>query len=373
MNRFFVVVLVGIVCLTTNKLLSQIDESGNSYYVVIGAYAQEKNAKTFMKWATAAGLNPKCERKESRQLYYVYIMKSDSWGIPVQEAENIRKKFPTLDDTWVYHGIIAENAQASLVTPNESEANATEIQVSESVTQSEVPEEDGSKRFLFRLVDEAGSPLKAPIEVVDLDNSRLSGLFPSNEEVAVKPVNKSGRIIVQSKIFGYKLRQIGIDFNNPTDSAGITFDSVRYVVPMELQKLEQGDVAIMYNVFFFKDAAIMRPDSKYEVNALVAMMLEFPNRKIIIHGHTNGNARGKILTISEKKNFFSLTGCETGSGSATELSKERAICISEYLKANGIAEDRMSIKAWGGKKPLVHHEHERAIDNVRVEVEIAKD
>ena len=117
----------------------------------------------------------------------------------------------------------------------------------------------------------------------------------------------------------------------------------------------------------------MRPDSKYEVNALVNMMQQFPTRKIVIHGHTNGNARGKILTMSEKKNFFSLTGCNSGSGSAVELSKERARCIEEYLISNGVSKDRMSIKAWGGKKPLVHPEHERAIDNVRVEVEIVSD
>jgi outer membrane protein OmpA-like peptidoglycan-associated protein len=142
---------------------------------------------------------------------------------------------------------------------------------------------------------------------------------------------------------------------------------------MVLKELVRGDIAIMYNVFFFKDAAIMRPDSKYEVNALVTMMKEFPNRKIVIHGHTNGSLRGKILTMSEKKNFFSLTGCKTGSGSAVALSKERALCIEEFLISNGISEDRMSIKPWGGKKPLVHPDHERAIDNVRVEVEIITD
>lgn len=354
------------------QLLSQIDESGNSYYVVIGAYSQEKNAKTFMKWAKSAGLNPKCEHKVSKNLYYVYTMKADNWGIPVQEADRIRSSFPKLDDTWVYHGIMAESSQ-DIITENETE-NAVQAAAAGTPPIQEIPVEiENGKRFFFRLMDEEGKALKAPVEVVDLDNSRLQALYPSNENVVIKPVNETGRIMVQSKIFGYKLRQIGIDFNSPTDSAGIRLDSGRYVVPMELQELVRGDVAIMYNVFFFKDAAIMRPDSKYEVNALVAMMQQYPTRKIVIHGHTNGNARGKILTMSEKKNFFSLTGCSTGSGSAVQLSKERALCIEEYLVSNGIAEDRMSIKAWGGKKPLVHPEHERAIDNVRVEVEIVTD
>jgi outer membrane protein OmpA-like peptidoglycan-associated protein len=365
------VLLIGVVCLNPHQLFSQIDESGNSYYVVIGAYGQEKNAKDFMNWAKAAGLNPKCEQKITKNLYYVYTMKSDNWGIPVQEAERIRSKYPDLDDTWVYHGIMAANSE--MIDSKINKTN-TAVAIVEPESAPEIPvEEDNSKKFFFKLTDEEGVPLKAPVEVVDLDNSKLQALFPSNENVSIKPVNETGRIMVQSKIFGYKLSQIGIDFNSPTDSAGIMLDSGRYIVPMVLQELVRGDIAIMYNVFFFKDAAIMRPDSKYEVNALVTMMKEFPNRKIVIHGHTNGSLRGKILTMSEKKNFFSLTGCKTGSGSAVALSKERALCIEEFLISNGISEDRMSIKPWGGKKPLVHPDHERAIDNVRVEVEIITD
>ena len=370
MKWLSIILLANMTSIFPSQLFSQIDESGNSYYVVIGAYAQEKNARAFVKWAKSAGLNPKCEQKVTKNLYYVYTMKSDNWGIPVQEAERIRSSYPKLDDTWVYHGIMAENSQ-NVIIENENESH-TKSSVASSTTEIPV-EEDNSKRFFFKLTDEEGKVLKAPIEVVDLDNSRLQALFPSNESVSIKPVNETGRIMVQSKIFGFKLKQIGIDFNNPTDSAGITSDSGQYIVPMELQELVRGDIAIMFNVFFFKDAAIMRPDSKYEVNSLVAMMQQFPTRKIVIHGHTNGNLRGKILTMSEKKNFFSLTGCNTGSGTAVQLSKERAFCIEEYLISNGIGRDRMSIKAWGGKKPLVHPEHERAIDNVRVEVEIITD
>jgi outer membrane protein OmpA-like peptidoglycan-associated protein len=231
---------------------------------------------------------------------------------------------------------------------------------------------DLSKKFLFKLLPEDGKSLNAPVEVVDLDSSKLHALYPTNEVVSIKPVNTSGRIMVQSKVFGYRLKQIGVDFNSPTDSSGITLDSGRYVVPLVLKPLEEGDISIMYNVFFFKDAAVMRPDSKYEINALLDMMNEFPNRKIIVHGHTNGTWHGKMLVMGEKKDFFSIENCVVSKGSAHELSRLRALCIVDYLVANGISSDRMTVKPWGGKKPLFHHAHERAIDNVRVEVEIAR-
>jgi outer membrane protein OmpA-like peptidoglycan-associated protein len=376
---------------------AQIDESGKSYYVVIGAFSYEQNARDFIQWTSQLGLNPQYKLNAGRKLFYVFTRQDSHWGIPVMEAEKLRKFNPKLDETWVYYGMLdvispevksnePQTTPATTVVLTTSEEkkiepipNETPVQGEEKIdapvnnTRSTTPAEiDNAKRFLFKLYGEDGKSVKAPIEVIDLDKSSMVGIFPSNEKVAIKPINESGRIMIQSKVFGYRLKQIGVDFNNPTDSAGIVLDSGIYQVPLELKQLVEGDVTIMYNVFFYKDAGIMRPDSKYEVNALVAMMQEFPNRKIIIHGHTNGSHRGKIIKIGPDKNFFSLTGSTTYIGSATELSKVRAETIEEYLILNGIEKSRMSVKAWGGKKPLFHHESDQAIENVRVEIEIAK-
>jgi outer membrane protein OmpA-like peptidoglycan-associated protein len=376
MKRFLILSLLGL-CLCSYTVNAQIDESGKSYYVVIGAFTYEQNAKDFIEWTKKVGMNPEYKINVSRKLFYVYTMKEKHWGIPVQEAEKLRKKDPKLDETWVYHGTLGDlpttqtvvNPITEATTPVAESVPPVETVITEPSKQDEV---ETGKKFIFKLQAEDGTLLTAPIEVVDLENSKLFGLFPSNEKALIKPINNSGRVMVQSKIFGYKLKQIGFDFNQPTDSAGITLDSGVYTVPMSLKALQMGDVAIMYNVFFYKDASIMRPDSKYEINSLVAMMQQFPERKIVIHGHTNGSYRGKILKMGESKNFFSLTGCVQYIGSALTLSEERAKCIAEYLTANGIAENRMKIKAWGGKKMIHEHDHERAIENVRVEVEIAK-
>jgi outer membrane protein OmpA-like peptidoglycan-associated protein len=44
--------------------------------------------------------------------------------------------------------------------------------------------------------------------------------------------------------------------------------------------------------------------------------------------------------------------------------------IKEYLVSNGIAADRIEVKAWGGKRPLYDKHSPNARQNVRVEVEI---
>lgn len=381
MNRFIISAVLCTV-VSFHSLQAQVDEYGKSYFVVIGAFSVEKNATEFITdWAKKFGLNPQYKMNSNRNLFYVFTMQDKYWGIPVQEAERIRKMNPKFDKTWVYYGtlddIVKTSEPAVVATPPIEAPPASSTSAVSSVDSVGVNEPDPApevvKKFLFELKAEDGTQLKSPVELVDLDNSKLAALYPSNEPVTISPINNSGRVMVQSKIFGYRLKQVGINLNSPLDSAGIVLNDNVYTVPITLKPLTVGDVTIMYNVFFFKDAGIMRPDSKYEANALVAMMQEFPNRKIIIHGHTNGSYRGKILKMGESKNFFSTEDCITTTGSATELSEERARCIQQYLVANGIDQNRMTIKAWGGKRMLYESDHARAIENVRVEVEIVKD
>jgi hypothetical protein len=381
MYRFIISAVLCAVA-SIHSLHAQVDENGKSYFVVIGAFSIEKNANEFISdWAKKFGLNPQYKMNTNRNLFYVFTMQDKYWGIPVQEAERIRKMDVKFDKTWVYYGTLddivkATESPTTIIPPVEAPPAPSENRVGtvDSVgTTVPDPATEVAKKFFFELKAEDGTLLKSPVELVDLDRSSLAALYPSNEPVIISPINNSGRVMVQSKIFGYRLKQVGIDLNNPLDSAGIVLNDNVYTVPIVLKPLTVGDISIMYNVFFFKDAGIMRPDSKYEVNALVGMMQEFPNRKIIIHGHTNGSYRGKILKMGENKNFFSTEDCLTTTGSATELSEERARCIQQYLVANGIDVSRMTIKAWGGKKMLYESDHKRAIENVRVEVEIVKD
>ena len=65
-----------------------------------------------------------------------------------------------------------------------------------------------------------------------------------------------------------------------------------------------------------------------------------------------------------------MSDTKEGRGSAKKLSEERAKVIREYLTNEGISEERMEIKAWGGKRPLYDKHHSLAQSNVRVEVEI---
>ena len=147
-------------------------------------------------------------------------------------------------------------------------------------------------------------------------------------------------------------------------------------VQFEMVRYERGDIATMYNVYFYNDAAIMKPESKFEIESLLTMMEENESYKIRIHGHTNGSGAGKIISRKEGiDDFFSMSKSNIieGYGSAKQLSKERGEAIKAYLVSKGIAPERMEVKAWGGKRMIHSKDGVRARKNVRVEIEIIED
>ena len=218
--------------------------------------------------------------------------------------------------------------------------------------------------------------IRGDVDVIDVDRMRKMGTYKGNLAVKVaSPANKSGKMSVVCEVFGYRKVQREVNYNDPESGTDVIRDATgAVIIPFELTRLKKGDIAVMYNVYFFKDAAIMRPESRYEVNSLLDMLNENTKYKIRIHGHTNGNAAGKIISMGkDSQNFFALNDTKEGFGSAKQLSEERAIIIRDYLVNNGIDAKRMEVKAWGGKKPIHDKMSNRAQENVRVEVEILED
>jgi outer membrane protein OmpA-like peptidoglycan-associated protein len=150
-------------------------------------------------------------------------------------------------------------------------------------------------------------------------------------------------------------------------------EKIKEAVDNKTKVMKKGEKETLNYIFFYRDAAILRPESKFEVDRLVELMKSHPEEKIKIHGHTNGNDKGPIIRLAEgSKDFFSMENTVQDSGSAMKLSELRALLIRDYLVANGINANRMTIKAWGGKKPLYEVDDVKAEANVRVEIEVLK-
>jgi outer membrane protein OmpA-like peptidoglycan-associated protein len=158
------------------------------------------------------------------------------------------------------------------------------------------------------------------------------------------------------------------------DSLRLAEEKIKEKVDQQKMVMKKGEMETLDFIFFFRDAAVLRPESRFEVDRLVKLMQEHPSEKIKIHGHTNGNDPGKIIKRGpHSTDFFSLDHTVEDYGSAKELSELRAMQILEYLASKGIDRHRMSTKAWGGRKPLYNVDSEKAEANVRVEIEVVKD
>jgi outer membrane protein OmpA-like peptidoglycan-associated protein len=391
-----------------------------SNYVVIGAFSIPKNAIDFTN--TVKQSNPTVEFSINplRNLFYVYVLTTVDVEVAFNEAKKLRQG--GYSDAWVFSGVLGEdqeepskgidtnpitrrsiekvevvdNKAAKKINvptvetviatdPAENSTGATTADPSialPNTTPTVVPVsaieevEAGSKKFLFKVFTNSHKEIQSDIDVMDLDKTKPKKVasYRANEPVNVKPANTSGNVSFVCEVFGYRRIQTVANFNQLEATEGITIEDNKTVVPFELVRLKKGDFAVMYNVYFFKDAGIMRPESKYEVNSLLDMLKENPKYKIKIHGHANGNAHGKVISMGDSKNFFGMTAdVKEGFGSAKKLSEERALVIQNYLVSQGVNPSRMQVKAWGGKKPVYEEDHALASANVRVEIEILED
>lgn len=347
-------------------------------YVVIGAFAIKGNAEKL----TRRTPNSQFDINPVKNLYYVFVLKTEDREAAFTEARRLQSE-TRYKDAWVFSGMLGEGGhgediivpakQEPVVVTKEPDPVVVEIPKEPEVVQP-AEADKGMKEFFFAVTREDGTNADgADITVIDPTTQRKEYEFKGNENVKMKPVSESGDVRFECELVGYRKIVHTINYENPTSEDGIVIEENRIVVPFQLVPLKKGDLSILYDVFFFKDAAIMRPESKFDLDQLLAMMNANPKYKIKIHGHTNGSNSGPILEMKDAESYFTLTGAKNGSGSAKKLSLKRAEVIKEYLAKQGIAAERMELKAWGGKKPLYDKYGNLAAANVRVEIEVLED
>lgn len=409
---------IGIFTLLPNDINAQ---SSNKEYVVIGVFAIEKNAQRLIVNAKERNISAHYKIHPSRDLYFVYEETEDAW----KERERIKNEFPEFYDVWVYEGqlgrsagltknentelvpseepqLIASNSKAeanpgiSDVSSSEPAAGKEEVSeasnnpnVSNAKSQTETileeepvniePKENTYYLYFNTIHSKNLKEVKGTVNVIDPVRAKQLKEAKSHRIVEVKdPKNGSKTVKLSTSIFGFREVQQTVNLDQPvndTTSAYVHTIGDSIIVDFELERYKKGDVLVMYNVYFFKDAAIMKPESIYELNALLDMLKENEKLVVKLHGHTNGNSHGKVLHLDlEDKNFFSLNANhKEDNGSAKKLSEYRAYTIQHWLMEQGIAEERIDIKGWGGKKMLYDKHDTQAFKNVRVEVEIVEE
>jgi hypothetical protein len=377
------------------------------YYIVVGAYAQtrENIAQNYVDVLSRQGYTAGYGFNPSTRLYLVYIRFFDNLKSSLQDMLRTRKN-DKFKDAWVrvVPGDVINKAEvvkkeetlpAPALAEKPKETQSSPLPAASNLTASNdttdtivVTDNEEIKQFkqmtlgnteVFLSLFQARNNriVDGDVQVIDTDRAKFITKVKGNEYLLLPdPKSNSGKLTLICEAFGYRRVQEEINYPVPladTVKPFIDLMGTTIVVKFDLVRYYKGDKAIMYNVYFYNDASVMAPESKYELNSLLQMMQERPSYKIRLHGHTNGNYHGRIITMGPEKNFFSLEGSANTIGSAKDLSRNRAEAIRDYLVVNGIAAERIDIKAWGGKKPLYDRNGANAKKNVRVEVEILED
>lgn len=398
-------------------------ELAAGYYVVVGSYAasRENIAQNYTEVLNREGHEASYGFNASKNMYFVYVRFFDNLKSSLEDMYRTRKQ-EKFNDAWVRvvpGDVVKTNASTPAVgeknaagrrdetpkTPiskaeNETKTNAdlksrsnnesvaSELRESDQLNADDTVVENAEIKqfekmtlgntevFLSLFHAQNNRIVHGDVQVVDTERAKQLLKVKGNEYLLLPdPKSKSGQLTLICEAFGYRKIQQEINYPLPladTVKPYIDLMGTTLVINFDLVRYRRGDIVILYNVYFFNDASIMLPESKYELNSLLQLMQE-GNYKIRLHGHTNGNYHGRILTRGDSKDFFVLEGSKSTMGSAKDLSRNRAEIIKEYLVSNGIAADRIEIKAWGGKRPLYDRNGANAKKNVRVEVEILQE
>ena len=346
-------------------------------YCVVGTFRFAHNAIAYRQSLATRGFTARIGKDGLTGLHYVHLGKAPTKQSAIATAISLRSQIG-FTDAWV------KTVGEQIIEPTvaATQKDIEQVRISQPITPVEVegpPDtpvqiEISNTEVFLHLYNAANDKLiDGTVEIIDTERSRLIEKTKGNNYyVLPDPKSNSRRITMIGHVFGYRKVQNELSYhfreddkNNPNfEMVGtimmIRFDMVRYV---------KGDINVLYNVYFYHDAAVMQPESKYELNNLLDMMTENPRYRIRLHGHTNGSHTGKYFYPGDH-NLFTLASAKEGFGTAKILAAKRAEVIKEFLVNNGIADNRIEIKSWGGKKPLYDKESENAKRNLRVEVEI---
>jgi outer membrane protein OmpA-like peptidoglycan-associated protein len=411
-------ILASLFLLPTQTHAQSGNELAPGYYITVGVYAKTREdfARRFVEILNEKGYTANYGFNTSRDLYFVYLEAFGDLKQSITRMLAIREE-GVFTDAWVrvIPGYIknADNTGEAVTKSTTESKPVTEAPKKDTVPPTKADDKQekplkevlkdtaqvklepmmdsvvekivqhdpmtlGNTEVFFSLFNARNNRIiEGDVQVIDAERNKLVKEMKGNDyAILPDPQNNTGELLIVADVFGYRKIQHELNYKKPledTVQSYVDLMGTTFVIYFDLVRYRKGDISTLYHVYFFNDAAVMLPSSKYELSNLLDMMNENRNYRIKLHGHTNGNYHGKIIKLGPEKNFFSLDGSVQSIGSAKDLSEQRAITIKEYLIANGIAEDRIEIKAWGGKRPLYDKHSTNAKKNVRVEVEVLQE
>jgi len=156
----------------------------------------------------------------------------------------------------------------------------------------------------------------------------------------------------------------GGNYGVTTEKTGYLFNSINFDLPkfaeyqeidthIIMVKAEVGSKSILKNIFFDVGKSDLKQESISEVEKIHELLLNNPDLKVQINGHTDN----------------------TGNAATNKaLSLKRATAVVDYLVAHGVSAARLTAKGYGSERPIVSNDDEESGREInrRTEIEITQ-
>lgn len=171
-----------------------------------------------------------------------------------------------------------------------------------------------------------GKPIKARIELFDIDKNEIISLVESDsisgQYLMVLTQGSEYALYVNRK--GYLFKSLNFNYSESTDLEPLNIN-------ISLDPVLRGSVSTLQNIFFDIDKYELKDKSITELEKVVQFMLENPQIRVEIGGHTDN-------TGNSAYNF--------------QLSEKRAAAVYQYIIDKGVEAKRLFSKGYGPSKPV---------------------
>jgi outer membrane protein OmpA-like peptidoglycan-associated protein/tetratricopeptide (TPR) repeat protein len=179
---------------------------------------------------------------------------------------------------------------------------------------------------------ETNEPIASTITLTDNETNKIVGVYNSNsltgKYIVVLPHGKDYNISIQAEGYVFQSENIHVEAHSPF------FEKVKDI---SLGSVKVGNKIVLKNIFFDLNKATLRSTSTTELEKLYTFMVEQPDLKIEISGHTDSLGKDKSNQV---------------------LSASRANAVVNYLTQKGINKNRMVAKGYASKMPIATNETE---------------
>ena len=352
--------------------------SGQNYYLVVGAFATESDdIREITSILPGTSSDTSYAVQQDNNLLHFYVMKTSNKELAIAKSMALQGEIQKESNTMSNPKIaLPESSHPSgeLILPSDLTASAGNSGDRSAAAGGGAPPKPKGQYFKFTITSPDGTIFPAKVHQVDLAQELELDAFNSNTYVQMGAPEEDAPMTFVCGVFGYKEIQKYIDYSDPSKTEGAWLDeNGAWVVPYSLERLERGDVSIMYNLSFLENAVIMSPESEKELKELVDMMTSNPAYVIKVHAHCNGRGSRNILAPGRSCDYFSTESVIELEASAKRLTNLRGQAIQSYLVDHGIDKERIKIYGWGGTEMLVEKDSENSRLNDRIEIEILED